>query len=147
MTDRSPQRSRLPRFAGPLLILLLAAFAALHAYWALGGAWGLTTALGGADVPRPAASAIWTMTAVLLAFALCAAEAARRARRGERAPIAVRLLLQLLVLGALLFGGLNLLAGTTPIERFGIAPFALLLALLAGILLWTRPPISPHIDP
>jgi hypothetical protein len=123
------------RIASTTLAVLLAAFAALHAYWALGGTWGLATALG-PNTPRPSSIVIWAMAGVLVAFAACARMQGTRETAGRVSPVPVRFVLGLLLVGATLVGMANLVAGTTPAERFAIAPFALLIALLVGMSLW-----------
>jgi len=107
---------------------VLAAFAALHAYWALGGSWGLATAAG-PNAPRPAAGPIWATAAAQAVFAYAAMVAARAA---AEPPLAARVGLWILAAGAAIVAGLNVVMGTRPAERFGVAPFAAAVAMLAG---------------
>src|SRR4051812_6319850 len=91
-------RSDSKRSAALVLAILLAAFAALHAYWALGGGWGLQTALG-PTTPRPASGPIWAMAVVQALFAYAALAVARAP---ADPPFAPRIALWGLALGAAL---------------------------------------------
>jgi hypothetical protein len=127
MNGASDSSSR--RSAALVLCVLLAVFAALHAYWAVGGSWGLETAVG-PFTSRPASGPIWGMAVVLLLFAF-AALIVSRAPTGA-APLAAHIALGVLSLGAAAVGCLNFVMGTRAAERFGIGPFAVMIALLAG---------------
>ena len=115
------------RTAAMLLCVLLAAFAALHAYWAVGGSWGLATAIG-ADAPRPASGPVWAMAVVQGLFALAAFVVARAV--GDP-PLVARGTLWILAAGSALVACLNIALGTRAAERYGIGSFALLITLLA----------------
>ena len=122
------------RRPGALLAVLLFLFAALHAYWAVGGTWGLDAALGGPAAPRPAAGAVWGMAVALLAFAASAWIQSVRHRYPRPVAVLSRIALWLIAIGAGIAGVMNLVAGTTTAERLIIAPFCLAVAALAG---WT----------
>lgn len=117
------------RRAARLLSIVLIAFAAQHAFWAAGGTWGLEAATGPGNA-RPTSGPVWTMTVVLLLFAW-AAFSVSRAPTGS-APLAAHIALGVLSLGAALVACLNIVMGTRAMERFGIAPLAIGIALLAA---------------
>lgn len=126
MTGTSSASSDSHRTAALVLCALLAAFAALHVYWALGGSWGLSAVIG--TGPRPSTTGIWGMTFALGLFGLAALTVARAQ---ASPPLAARIALWVLAAGAAIAGCVNIALGTSAAERFGIGPFAVAVALLA----------------
>ena len=61
--------ARRARRAGYMLATALLLVGALHAYWALGGQWGLATVLGEGN-PIPPAAAVWAMVIGIVIAAL-----------------------------------------------------------------------------
>jgi hypothetical protein len=115
------------RTSAMFLCVLLAAFAVLHAYWALGGGWGLATAIG-PDTPRPDSGPIWATAVVQGLFAFAAYVVARSI--GDP-PLVARGALWVLAAGSALVAVLNMVRGTRAAERYGIASLALLITVLA----------------
>ena len=65
----SDLKTSLARSAGYLAVAIWAALAAMQAYWALGGAWGVRTVLGEGN-PIPPPPVLWLAVVVPLTFAL-----------------------------------------------------------------------------
>jgi hypothetical protein len=119
--------------AGVVAAGALLALAALHAYWAAGGAWGLREALGGRD-PQPLRTLPGRMLTALVGLALLTGAAVLLGRvqvwgDGGR----VLHWGAWVVAGALLLGAAINAAGRTRLERLGFAPLAALLGVLAAI--------------
>lgn len=114
-----------------ILATVLALLAILHAYWALGGQWGLSAALGGPPAPVPPSWAMWLVVGLLVIGTLV--PLGRVGTWGQRVPqwlfgFACWGLALVLVLVAVI----NAL-GRTWLERLAFAPFALLLAAAAAV--------------
>lgn len=119
-----------PRLAR-LLTAVLTLLAVLHAYWALGGQWGLEAALGGPTAAVPPAWSIWLVVVFLLLGA--SVPLGRIGAWGRGLPdwlfeIGCWGLVVVLVLVAVINA-----TGRTWTERLAFAPFALLLASAAGV--------------
>ena len=131
MASVSEPLSRRAGLAASVLWRALVLLAGLHAYWLLGGTWAVHAASGGAyDEVTPALRAYSAVVAVLLVTG-CLVVRARvglwRAPVSERAVgIAMWVLTACLALAALVN-----VAASTNVERLVIAPFVLVLALLA----------------
>ena len=65
----SDMKTSLARSAGYLAVAIWAALAAMQAYWALGGVWGVRAVLGEGN-PAPPPPVLWLAVVVPLAFAL-----------------------------------------------------------------------------
>ena len=119
---------RIPAY---VLAAALAALAGLHLYWALGGRWGLSAALGR---PRVDATATVRAAAAVIVLALAVAAAGVLARVGVWGRWLPWSLLKWG--GWVLVGGLVLVAlanatSSTGLEQVVFAPIALGLAVLA----------------
>ena len=132
----SNPKTSLTRSAGYLAAAFWAAIAAMQAYWALGGAWGVRAVLGeGNPVPPP--PVLWLAVVVPLAFALIVL--GRMGMWGRRLPgwifgwgmWATSALL-------VLVSTLNLASGNSWEKLFGA--LALFLALLCAIVAVSKPP-------
>jgi hypothetical protein len=109
----------------------LVVVAGLHVYWLLGGTWAVHAGSGGAysDV-TPALRAYSAVVAGLLVVACLVV----RARAGLwRAPVSDRVvgIAMWVLTGCLALAAVVNFTASTNVERFLIAPFALVLALLA----------------
>ena len=127
----SPRRA--PAAAAIALSLALGLAAALQLYWTLGGEWGLAAALGEEDVESTAGLRV---ASAVIALLLAVAAAGVLARVGLwRLPLPRRLLAvgPWLLAAALLLVAATNAVGRTSLERFGLAPLALALALLAVV--------------
>ncbi len=121
--------------AGFLLAGFLAAVAALHAYWALGGTWGLQTAVGEGN-PVPPAPVIWVVVLGLLAALLVVL--GRIGLWGRGVPEWVfRWGTWALCLVLIVVAVSNLAVGSTW-EMLVFAPFSALLAVLAAVIAGAR---------
>jgi hypothetical protein len=121
------------RVAASLLWRALVAAAGLHAYWALGGTWALHEASGGT---YSEATTSLRLQSAVIAIVLVAACLVVRARANLwQAPVSGRVVrVAMWVLTAAL--GLTAVANfaaATNWERFAVAPFVLVLALLSSI--------------
>ena len=117
------------RHAGYLLATTLLLVGALHAYWALGGHWGLAAVLGEGN-PAPPAAAVWAVViAIVIAALIVLGKIGVWGRSLPAWPFAWGSwgLCAALAAGALL----NLSSGRSW-ETLLIAPLCLLLALLAA---------------
>ena len=116
--------------AGYLLVLLLFLIALLHTYWALGGRWGLQTAIGeGSPFPHP--FLIWAVVVALMAAVLTVLGRIGWWSRGIPFwlfRVGIWALVVVLVGAALINFG-----GKSRWDRFVFGPIALFLALLAVI--------------
>jgi hypothetical protein len=117
--------------AASVLWRALVLVAGLHVYWLLGGTWAVHAASGGAysDV-TPALRAYSAVVAVLLVVACLVV----RARAGLwKAPVSDRIIRigAWVLTGCLALAALLNSAASTNVERFVIAPFVLVLAVLA----------------
>jgi hypothetical protein len=126
-----PASARNSRTPATLLALLLAGFGLLHIYWALGGTWALDDVLGGPGSSRPPTSSLWIVASVLIAFAAGAWVLPRRQGLPLPVAIAARVSVWLVAAFGAMVALMNLLRGTTLTERGVIAPFALVLLILA----------------
>ncbi len=128
--------AELARTAAYLLVGLFAPIIAIHVYWALGGRWGLQTAIGEGN-PLPASPLSWAVAAALLAAGLTVL--GRVGVWGASLPHWI-FLLGPWVLVAVFIGGavLNLTSGR-PWDTFVFAPIFLLLAVLAAVVAWWAP--------
>ena len=125
-----------------LLALLLAASAALHIYWAIGGSAFLATALN-MDVDRLPSDLVWFTWVLIAGMALYVWVALARV---ELAPTVFNqwvhaALLWFFVGSALLGAGLNAL-GSRFLDRWIFAPIFLILAALATLLALPEPEIE-----
>ncbi len=120
--------------AGSLLAGLLAAVAALHAYWALGGRWGLQKAVG-EGTPVPPAAVIWVVVVGLVAAVLVVLGQIGLWGRGKPEWVfrwgTWALCIVLIAVAVLNFGGGKW-------EMLVFAPFSLLLAVLAAVVAGSR---------
>ncbi|MDQ3879911.1 MAG: DUF3995 domain-containing protein [Chloroflexota bacterium] len=73
-SDRDGHRARtsMPRAAAIAGAAILGGASAIHAYWAAGGRWGATTAVGSTDLPPQALTAIVTVMIAAAAVLLLA---------------------------------------------------------------------------
>jgi hypothetical protein len=119
------------RVAGEILWRALVVVAGLHAYWMLGGTWGVHAASGGAYSDATTGLRVQSAVMAVLLVVGCLVV---RARAGLwRAPVSdrvVRVAMWVLTAALTLAAVLNFAAATNW-ERFGIGPFVLVLALLA----------------
>jgi hypothetical protein len=110
---------------------VLAILAMLHAYWGLGGRWGLAQAVGGPDNPIPPAWLIWSVSLLLVAALL--AVLGRAGFWGSKVPPWVFALGSwALVLALLAAAVLNFLA-ETKWEVLVFGPVAVLLSIAAAV--------------
>jgi len=120
------------RAVGIFVASILFGLALLHLYWAAGGTWGLSAALGGGSAPSRIAPLI---VAVLLlsgsAFALVRVGLIQLAAP----PIVIRAALGLMTISFLAVAVINA-HDSTSLERFGFAPFSALLAVLTSVLIF-----------
>ena len=126
--------------AASILAAALALLSALHVYWALGGERWLAAALGRENAEATAGVRV---AAAAIAVLLVAAAAGVLARAGVwRAPLPWRVVSvgAWLLAGALALAAVANLTGKTSLERFGFAPLALVLALLAAFVAWSERP-------
>ena len=123
--------SSVRRVAASALWRSLVAVAGLHAYWALGGTWAVHEASGGAYSEATTSLRIQSGVLAILLVAACLVV---RARAGLwRAPVSdrmVRVAMWVLTMVLVLTAAMSF-AAATDWERFGIGPFALVLALLS----------------
>ncbi len=133
--------------AGYALAATLAAVAAVHVYWVLGGSWGVAAALGRDEVDvspalRIAAGAVAAGLAVAALGIL-----ARVGVWGDALPwTLIRWGTWLLAAVLVLVAAVNALAPTS-LERFVFAPLALTLAVLAVVVAVSeRPPRAAEGD-
>ena len=105
--------------------------ALLHAYWAVGGRWGLAEAVGGPEKPLPPPWAIWLVTTLLAAGVLVVL--GRLGVWGKGLPAWLFSLGCWGLTGALLLAGLLNFAAKTRWEQFLFGPLALLLAAAAAL--------------
>jgi hypothetical protein len=120
---------------GFLLAGFLAAVAALHAYWALGGRWGLQTAVGEGN-PLPPAPVIWVVVFGLIAALLVVL--GQIGLWGRAVPEWVfRWGTWALCIVLVAVAVLNFAAGSTW-EMLVFAPFTAVLALLAAVVASAR---------
>ena len=131
MTPRVEAGSVGVRLAASVLWRALVAAAGLHAYWVLGGTWGVHAASGGTYVEPTTSLRIQSAVIAMLLVAACLVV---RARAGLwRAPVSDRVIrVSMWVLTAVLaLTAVVNFAAATDWERFVIGPFVLVLALLA----------------
>lgn len=131
MTSSVEPASRRVRLGASLLWRTLIAVAGLHVYWLLGGTWAVHAASGGAysevTTGLRVESAVVAVVLIVGCFVVQARVGLWRPPVSERVvEIAMWALTAALALAALA----NFIASTN-IERFAIAPFVLVLALLA----------------
>lgn len=123
--------SRRVAVAASVLWRALLAVAALHVYWLLGGTWGVHAGSGGAySEVTPALRAYSAVVAILL-LAGCVVVGARAGLRPLPVPDRLVRLAMWVLTACLALAALVNFAASTNVERFAIAPFALVLALLA----------------
>lgn len=128
--------SELAQRAAYLLVTLLLLIAGIHAYWALGGRWGLQIAIGEGN-PLPSPPLIWLATAAFFAAGLTVL--GRIDAWGTSLPSWI-FSLGPWVLAVVFLGGAGVnLGGTRPWAPFVFAPAFLLLSLLAGVVGWWAP--------
>ncbi len=117
------------RRAGYTLATALLLAGALHAYWALGGRWGLATVLGAGN-PAPPAAAVWVVViGIVIAALIVLGKVGAWGRFLPAWPFAWGSWALCAALAAV--GLLNLGSGR-PWETLLIAPLCLLLAVLAA---------------
>ena len=132
----SEMKTSLTRSAGYLAAAIWAALAAMQAYWALGGAWGVRAVLGeGNPVPPPLV--LWL--AVLVPFAAALIILGRMGVWGTRLPLWIFkwgtwAITALLVLVSIL----NFTGGNS--WELLLGAFALFFALLCAIVAVLKPP-------
>jgi hypothetical protein len=119
------------RRVGMALGAILALIAVLHAYWALGGRWGLAEALGGPDKPVPPAWLIWVVTALLVLAVLVVL--GRVGFWGRQWPGWLFAWGSWGLATALFLAALINFSGQTKWERLGFGPFCLLLAAATAV--------------
>jgi hypothetical protein len=128
-----------PIAASLAVVLLLVAV--LHAYWGLGGRWGLAQAVGGSDAPIPPGWLIWIVVGLLVAALL--AVLGRAGFWGSRVPSWVFVVgTWALALALLVAALLNFLAATKW-EVFVFGPVALVRAVAAAVVA-SAPPDQRH---
>ena len=123
--------SRRAVVAASLLWRALVAVAGLHVYWLLGGTWAVHAGSGGAYSDVTPALRVYSAVVAVLLVAACLVV---RARAGlGKAPVSDRLVqVAMWVLTACLaLAALVNFTASTNVERFVIAPFVLVLAVLA----------------
>lgn len=118
---------------------VLALLAVLHGYWALGGRWGPSGALGGQTARIPPAWSIWLVAVLLIGAALN--PLGRAGIWGRRWPGWIFTAGCWGLSAVLALVGVLNAAGQTKLERLGFAPFALILAgVAAEVARWSRRP-------
>ncbi len=128
--------AELAQRAAYLLVTLLFVIAGVHAYWALGGRWGLQTAIGAGN-PLPASPLIWAAAVAFLAAGLTVL--GRVGLWGAWLPPWIFSLGPWVLAVVFAAGGvLNLTSGRAW-GTFVFAPTFLLLAALAGAVGWWAP--------
>lgn len=115
-------------FLGATLGSVLGGLAALHAYWATGGDWGVRAALGGRD-PAELGNAFRVASAAVAALLVCGAFIVVARAAGSLDSWAIRWGVWGVAVALVVVALVNV-AGRTQLERFGFVPFALVLALL-----------------
>ena len=128
MTPRAEGSTRL---AAEILWRALVVLAGLHAYWLLGGTWGVHAASGGTYSDVTTGLRVQSAVLVVLLVAGCLVA---RVRAGLwRAPVSDRLVrvAMWVLTAALALAALGNFAASTNWERFLIGPLVLVLALLA----------------
>ena len=135
MSDASEMTPISAKRTAYVLVSLLGAVAILHAYWALGGTWGLQIAVGaGNPLPPPIASA--AVTFLLIGATLVVL--GRVGMWGESVPAWLfRWGTWVLCVVLIAVAVMNFTTGR-PWERWGFAPFAALLAALAAAVARSR---------
>ena len=133
MTQSMEVASWSTRVAAEILWRALVVVAGLHAYWMLGGTWGVHAASGGAYSDVTTGLRIQSAVMAVLLVLGCLVV---RARAGLwRAPVSdpvVHVAMWGLTAALTLAAVLNF-AALTNWERFGIGPFVLVLAVLAFV--------------
>lgn len=133
MTPAAAPASTRVRLAASVLWRTLFVVAGLHVYWVLGGSWAVHAGSGGAYSTVTPALRVYSAAVAILLVVGCLVV---RARAGLwAAPVSPRVVgVAMWVLTAcLVFGTLLNFTASTNVERFVIAPFVLVLALLALI--------------
>jgi len=128
--------SELAQRAAYLLSTLLFLIAAIHAYWAFGGRWGLQIAIGEGS-PLPSSPLIWLATAAFVAAGLTVL--GRVGVWGAFLPSWVFSLGPWVLAVVFLGGAVVNLGGSRPWAPFVFAPSFLLLSVLAGVVGWWAP--------
>lgn len=121
------------RVAAEILWRALVLIAGLHAYWVLGGSWGIHAGSGGAYSHATTGLRVQSACVVVLLVVGCVVV---RARAGLwQAPASNRIVrIAMWVLTAALgLAATTNLAASTNWERYAIGPFVLLLATLAFV--------------
>jgi multisubunit Na+/H+ antiporter MnhF subunit len=137
MTPIAEPASRRVRLVASVLWRALAAVAGLHAYWLLGGTWAVHAASGGSysEVTTGLRVQAAVLTIVLVLGCLVV-----RARAGLwRPPVSDRVVgIAMWALTIVLaLAALQNCTASTNVERFAIAPFVLVLAILAFVVAWS----------
>ena len=133
MTPVAEVNSTRVALAASLLCRALVVVAGLHVYWLLGGTWAVHAGSGGAYSDVTPALRVYSAVVAILLVVGCVVV---RARVGLwTVPVSDRVVrIAMWVLTACLgFGALLNFTASTNIERFVIAPFVLVLALLAFV--------------
>lgn len=131
MTPMTESASRRVVLAASALWRALVIVAGLHVYWLLGGRWAVHAASGGAysDV-TPALRAYSAVVAILLVVGCLVVRARVGLWTAPASDRIVRIASWMLTAALALAALLNFTASTN-VERFAIAPFVLMLAVLA----------------
>jgi hypothetical protein len=133
----------LGRTSALLVALALALVAAFQIYWAFGGTWGMSEALGREiDDPSSLLRLASGAVAVFLVGAVLVVLARVEVWRG-RVPTSLARWGPWILTVLLVFMGLNNLAADTSWERFAFGPFALVLALLSALVALSPSPAHP----
>jgi len=128
--------SELAQRAAYLLASLLFVIAGIHAYWTLGGRWGLQIAIGEGN-PLPPGPLIGLATAAF--FAAGSTVLGRVGAWGSFLPAWIFWLGSWVLVVAFLGGAAVNLTGNRPWAPFVFAPAFLLLSVLAGTVAWWAP--------
>ncbi len=122
--------------AAYLLATLLFLIAGIHAYWALGGRWGLQIAIGEGN-PLPSSPLIGLATAAFFAAGLTVL--GRAGAWGASLPTWIFSLGPWVLLVVFLGGAALNLTGNRPWAPFVFAPTFFFLSVLAGVVAWWAP--------
>ena len=122
--------------AAYLLASLLFLITGIHAFWALGGRWGLQTAIGEGN-PLPTSQLIWAATVAFLAAGLTVL--GRVGLWGASLPSWIFSLGPWVLVVVFIAGGVLNLTNGRAWNTFVFAPTFLFLSVLAGVVAWWAP--------